>query len=190
MASIKVKRKNAKTKQEKTFNSLKEAAEKSGCSVRTIREAIQTGRVSKGFYWEVAGRKKEWQPWMVDYIKKNYTGRRSLPDLAAKTGKTEREIEGKVKYLGLRVKPIEETDYKMMDAVHHKSKIKQMKQQVHIGSKVKVELYIDDLEDGGNRVMKVFEALVVGCYECFANVMINGIRRSYSWDDILAVIEE
>lgn len=29
MASIKVKRKNAETKQEKTFNSMKEAAEKS-----------------------------------------------------------------------------------------------------------------------------------------------------------------
>lgn len=190
MASVKIKRVEIETKKEKQYNSIREAARENGCSATTLRGYIKSEREYNGYYWMNVGKRMgEWETWMIDYLKTNYSGVQSIQSIANKVGKSEDQVKNKVKYLGLKVNTDDEGDYKVIDYRQYKERVESAKGRVHKGSKVKVEYYAEALEENCNKIMKVVEAIVDGAYPYFINVIINGIRVSYAYEEVLEVLE-
>lgn len=93
--------------------------------------------------------------------------------------------------MGLKEKAnIWEVDTRLIDYKAFKNKVDRIKKKVHKGAKVKVNIYNEDTEADGRKTKRTIEAEVDGAYRCFVNVIVNGIRRSYRYEEILEVEEE
>lgn len=181
---VTIKRIEIETQAEKIYNSIREAAKANGISEKTLSGHIKKGDVYLGYRWE---RKEKaqivWQIWMINYLKEHYSGTQSISAIAKKLGKTEVQVKNKVDYLGLNIQPTK--DDKEVDFENYQARISKIKEKVHKGSRIKVEV---EVEEGIKGAVKVIEVKVDGCYEHFVNVIVRGIRRSYSWDDILEIV--
>lgn len=187
--AIKITRIDPVSKKRKEYNSYEEAALEVGRTSKSIYVAVSKKRLCAGYYWEKKGTDKTFEDWMIKYIKENYKGEKSLSSIAVAIGRGTEQVKRKVEYLGLKeYKPKEETDQKFIDAKSYKSKIEEIKQKVCRGKKVRIEIYAEDLEDGGNKSRREIEVEVKGAYRTFFNVLINGREESYYYDEILQVI--
>ena len=76
----------------------------------------------------------------------------------------------------------------LIDAYNFRNKVQEIRKKAHKGGTVEVEIYIEDAEQNANKVLKRMEVEVDGVYNHFLNVMVNGIRRSYLYEDVIRVI--
>ncbi|ADZ82460.1 hypothetical protein [Cellulosilyticum lentocellum] len=193
-----VRRINPETKEEKTFKSIREAAisisngtEKTPWRSHKLGQAIKNEEIYRGYKWEIIDEEIVYEDWMIEYIRKNYKGIESLESIAKAIGRTKIQVKNKVTYMGLKEKAnIWEVDTRLIDYKAFKNKVDRIKKKVHKGAKVKVNIYNEDTEADGRKTKRTIEAEVDGAYRCFVNVIVNGIRRSYRYEEILEVEEE
>ena len=184
---IKITRIDPVSKKKHTYNNYEEAALAVGRSEKSIYVAISKKRLCAGYYWEKKETDKVFEDWMIRYIKENYKGEKSLSSIAVAIGRATEQVKRKVEYLGLKeCKPKE--DPMLIDAYNFRNKVQEIRKKAHKGGTVEVEIYIEDAEQNANKVLKRMEVEVDGVYNHFLNVMVNGIRRSYLYEDVIRVI--
>ena len=192
MPRTRIKRIEEETGEVRYFGSLKEAANVlgGGTKDRSIRNAIKKNKTYCGYRWEKVENGRVFEPWMVDYIEKHYDGPESIAKIAKQIGREEKQIRNKIDYLGIKKNKKEqiEEDPKMIDFDQYRKRVVGLKSRIKKGSIVKVAFYAEDILENCNKTTRVLEVEVDGAYPSFINVVINGIRRSYSYDEVLEVV--
>lgn len=185
--AMKITRIDPVSRKKRTYNNYEEAALDMGRCEKSIRVAVSKKRLCAGYYWEKRESNKVFEDWMIKYIKENYKGEKSLSSIAVAIGRATEQVKRKVQYLGLKECKSKE-DPMLIDAYNFRNKVQEIREKAHKGGTVEVEIYIEDIEQNANKVLKRMEVEVDGVYTHFLNVIVNGTRRSYPYEDVIRVI--
>lgn len=188
--SVAVKSIDIETGEEKVYTNITHAAAEltSKDNIKPIKHAIKTGCIYKGCLWEEVERSKPvFEQWMIELIKERYSGPESLQGIADVIGRTRAQVKRKVEYLGLHLKQ-NETDPNIIDYKNLRAKVINNKQKIKKGVKVRVMYYGDSIEAECKKEKRYIDAVVDGAYPNFFNVLINGKRVSYRYDESVQFI--